>query len=698
MLISTAGLWSCLSAQSYVDFSPLRSAGPIPADFLESASLKYEREMNHWADSSKEMRSAVGTYYEEDFYYLNRLLQSGQVLFGDPLSQYVSQVADHILRDQAELRQQLRFYIVRSTVANASSTNDGIVLVNMGLLARVENEAQLAFVLCHEISHFVERHALKGFQQYIKQENDTKGLRKAKNYEILQEAHSLYSQEVEKEADRLGMALYLKADYPQSELSRVFDILKVADHDFGQEALDRSLLESDYLTFNQAQWPDTLEYVYDASLSAITHPQPLERKNALLENLEAYSPSDKTLIYWVGKKAFREARESSRFELCQRYQLERSYESAFYAASVLLKTQKHQQYLYKQLTYSLYAIAQFSHVGEFWDVHQDYEELAGPSHRLAYLMEQLNPPERTVLALSFAWKAQQRYPQDAELIKINQDLMQSLGRYYVDSLAYFYGLDQLEGKSDTSFVRTGLADLLADEAFRAAMKTNLQIGLNLRRAFKAPNSQTLGESQQKKIAGFTLDLDSLVLINPRFQSVDRRENPETQLKASAEGGAHYKASLQRHAKTLDLDLQLLAYDSLQVGDVDKLNDIQLFQEWLFEIPTNQGLQRISILQDEVAGLAERYGTSYFAWSQVVVVSDVRPGRKMMLWMGLFPPILPYSLYYVLTPTHKLYFYTTIYDIKRGKYLLVYPQQLRMKDRKDVINSVAYDLILQITSE
>lgn len=654
--------------------------------------------MSHWADSSKEMRSAVGAYYEEDFYYLNRLLQSGQVLFGDPLSQYVSQVADHILRDQPALRQQLRFYIVRSTVANASSTNDGIILVNMGLLARVENEAQLAFVLCHEISHFVERHALKGFQQHIEQENQTKGLRKAKNYEVLQEAHSLYSQEIEKEADRLGLALYLKADYPQAELARVFDILKVADHDFAQEPLDRSLFESDYLVFNQEQWPDTLEYAYDASLSAITHPQPGERKNAVLESLGDDAPSATSQNWWVGEKAFRAAREISRFELCQRYQMEHSYESAFYAASTLLKTQKHQQYLYKQLTYSLYALAQFSHVGEFWDVHQDYEELAGPSHRLAYLMEQLSPAERTVLALAFAWKAQQRYPQDGELSKINQDLMQSLGRYYVDSLGYFYGLDELADNSDTSFVRTGLADLLAEEAFREAMTLNLQIGLNLRAALKAPNNQSQAESQQKKIAGFKLGLDSLVLINPRFQSVDHRENPETQLKASAAGAARYKTSLQRHAKTLDLDLQLLAYDSLQVGDVDKLNDIQLFQEWLFEIPTNQDLRRISILQDEVAGLAERYGTSYFAWSQVVVVSDVRPGRKMMLWMGLFPPILPYSLYYVLTPTHKLYFYTTIYDIKRGKYLLVYPQQLRMKDRRDLINSVAYDLILQITSE
>ncbi|MEL6653477.1 MAG: hypothetical protein AAFQ87_21990 [Bacteroidota bacterium] len=159
-----------------------------------------------------------------------------------------------------------------------------------------------------------------------------------------------------------------------------------------------------------------------------------------------------------------------------------------------------------------------------------------------------------------------------------------------------------------------------------------------------------------------------------------------------------RQALRQQAKALDLSMQMLTYDSLRVGEVDRLNDIQLFQEWLFDLRDNQTVGRVSILQEDVAELARRYETNYFAWTQLVAITDRRPGRKMILWMGLFPPILPYSLYYTLTPAHNLYLYTTIYDVERGRALLVSPQQVRMKDRKDVINSVTYDLILQIKSE
>ncbi|MEM6344603.1 MAG: M48 family metallopeptidase [Bacteroidota bacterium] len=691
LLILTVGLGPYLSAQSYDDYKPLRSKGPIPQDFLVPASLKYDLEMVHWADSSKEYQEALGAYFAEDFYYLNRLLRSGQVIFGDTLSGYINRLADHILRDQPALRQQLRFYIVRSTVANASSTHDGIIFVNMGLLARLENEAQLAFVLCHEISHFVERHPLKSYQQYLAAESS-----RPNDPEWQESSHSSYSKEIEKEADRLGLGLYLKAGYSAEIMESAFEVLKVADQDFAQKAFDRSLFETQYLQFNKDQWPDTLEYAFDQSFNSTTHPHPDERLTTLLDVLKSQQPQQSGQIWQIGREAFRAAKNISRYELCQRYQMERAYEAGIYAAYSLLEQGKHPQYLRKQIAYGLYALAQYSHVGEFWDVHQDYEEIVGPSRRIAHLMEQLTAEERTVLALSVSWRAFQKAPQDSELKRMCEDLMQALGQYYVDGLDGFLGIAEVKEQVGLSFARGGLADLLEGEAFRKAMTQNLQIGLNKKRAFKPSLKQ--GEARLKKIEGFKLGLDSLILINPRYQKLDRRENPATQLLASAEGEANLKNSLKKHANSLELELQILSYDSLGVDDVDRLNDIQLFQEWLFELSTNQELARISILQDEVAGLAERYHTPYFAWSQVVVVTDKRPGRKMMLWMGLFPPILPYSMYYVFTPAHTLFFYTTIYDLKRGKYLLVYPEQVRMKDRKEVINATIYDLLLQVKTK
>jgi hypothetical protein len=53
---------------------------------------------------------------------------------------------------------EFRFFVVEDSSINAAALPDGTVLVNTALLGAVENEAQLAFVLSHEISHTLQVH------------------------------------------------------------------------------------------------------------------------------------------------------------------------------------------------------------------------------------------------------------------------------------------------------------------------------------------------------------------------------------------------------------------------------------------------------------------------------------------------------------------------------------------------------------
>jgi hypothetical protein len=53
---------------------------------------------------------------------------------------------------------EFRFFVVEDPGINAASLPDGTLLINTGLLGAVENEAQLAFVLSHEISHVLQVH------------------------------------------------------------------------------------------------------------------------------------------------------------------------------------------------------------------------------------------------------------------------------------------------------------------------------------------------------------------------------------------------------------------------------------------------------------------------------------------------------------------------------------------------------------
>ena len=77
----------------------------------------------------------------------------------DPeLNAYVRGVACRIASDYCG---EIRVYVMDRPYLNASMAPNGYMEVWSGLLLRAENEAQLAFVLGHELGHFLENHTLE---------------------------------------------------------------------------------------------------------------------------------------------------------------------------------------------------------------------------------------------------------------------------------------------------------------------------------------------------------------------------------------------------------------------------------------------------------------------------------------------------------------------------------------------------------
>lgn len=59
----------------------------------------------------------------------------------------------------------IRVYILRQPYFNAAMAPNGMLVIWTGLLLRAEDEAQLAFVLGHEIGHYVSRHSIERWRQ-----------------------------------------------------------------------------------------------------------------------------------------------------------------------------------------------------------------------------------------------------------------------------------------------------------------------------------------------------------------------------------------------------------------------------------------------------------------------------------------------------------------------------------------------------
>lgn len=121
----------------------------------------------------------------------------------------------------------IRVHLVRTPFFNASMAPNGMMQVWSGLLLRVDNEAQLAAVLGHEIAHYVARHSVERLRDAKSRSAFGQFLGMFGIVGVIGQLGMLasmfaYSRDHEREADRIGAILMSKAGYDVAEASKVW--------------------------------------------------------------------------------------------------------------------------------------------------------------------------------------------------------------------------------------------------------------------------------------------------------------------------------------------------------------------------------------------------------------------------------------------------------------------------------------------
>lgn len=125
----------------------------------------------------------------------------------------------------------VRVYPVRTPFFNASMAPNGMMQVWSGLLLRVDNEAQLAGVIGHEMGHYMQRHMLDRLRD-IKSRMAFSTFMAAFGVvglvgQVAAAASALaFSRDQERQADSIGVVLMRKAGYDPREASKVWNNLR----------------------------------------------------------------------------------------------------------------------------------------------------------------------------------------------------------------------------------------------------------------------------------------------------------------------------------------------------------------------------------------------------------------------------------------------------------------------------------------
>jgi predicted Zn-dependent protease len=92
----------------------------------------------------------------KEFY--DKIEKAGALSKNEQANAFISRLGERILAHSDNAPFEFKFSIIRSAAINAFATPGGYIYVNQGLITQVENEAQLAGVLAHEIAHVNGRH------------------------------------------------------------------------------------------------------------------------------------------------------------------------------------------------------------------------------------------------------------------------------------------------------------------------------------------------------------------------------------------------------------------------------------------------------------------------------------------------------------------------------------------------------------
>ncbi len=392
LIVSLLFISKGYAQQDFNNYKTLRSVGEIPKDFFYSTSDKITEQIQTGLKKGNLTKSQEKIFLQGIYYGIDELLHSGMVIYGDEISTYVSEVAEKVLKEKhPDLKAKLRFYTIKSNESNALSTDQGIVFVTTGLIAQLANEAQLAFVLGHEISHYTENHVIETFEY----KNHLKG-----HGDRIRQL-SIYSKDKELEADKLGVALYNSAGYSKSEMLPTFDVLMYSYLPFDEIEFPKNYFNSPYIYIPENLFPIKkydIKAVEDYDDSRSSHPNIKNRKAQVTKEIEKFEKWGDA-VYLLGKDRFEYIRNLSRFESIRTDILDAQYADAMYSIFLLEKEFPNSLYLKRMKAHSWLGLAQYKNAGSINETVDRSSELEGEIAAMHYFIKKLKNEATSTLAL-----------------------------------------------------------------------------------------------------------------------------------------------------------------------------------------------------------------------------------------------------------------------------------------------------------
>ena len=671
----------------------LKSEGSIPSAFLNTVKENYAINSQNRTDAELDDFNVMSSYA------IKQLLWSGKIVFGDTITRYLNRIADVILEDNPTLRKKIQIYTVKSSVVNAFTTPDGFIFVNLGLIASCESEAQLAYILAHEISHYVKQHSVN---RYTFKKQEEKNANKftwssSKREKIDYTARlnvSNYSKTQEIEADDYGLELFRKTSYNQNASITGFEMLSASDSLKNNFAFKKEYFTNDYLQ----NFDDSLLTKRNLSYSALgewiregeeiqdedeqdeedfaTHPNIDER----IENIsrKISDKQNENSLYLVGtKQEFETIQKVANYEVLQIQLLRTKYVDAIY--NIFSLTQKYNKNSSNDaaIAKAMYGLAKYGNIDETIQMNYDYEKVSWKDANWYEALGNMSKVDRTIFAFTYLFSNLDNRIDTLYTRRAITDLLTDVYIYHDDLLK-----DSLETEMN-NFDSVWINGIRKNPRFGEFLKEAKVEFDDYREWENFKSSQNNMYDYRRKVAkarfnGFKLGIDGVMITDVRYLKMNVRSGKIAPLKTIIDQEEYAIKSIERSAKKLDLNTLILDPRALSKEETTLaiFNDLATVNAW-YSAQSDVGGMYSFVPSNyvEIKEVANRNGTNHFirmAMLDLKVSSKDIKGVKLYMTIFTLPTLyfLPYTVYRILSDKESIVL-TEIYDIDKARPLVIY---------------------------
>ena len=731
---------------NYNYYSPLKCSGVVPEDFLKPSYKKYDKEVEKISKNkslTKKDRKLQNDFALLTSYKVDEILMSGKVLYGNKVSDYINEVAAKLLVSEPDLKSKMRFYLLNVPYANAFATNNGIVMVTTGLIAQLENEAQLAFVLSHEISHFKLSHS---FESYKKSQDILTG----KKYDDLGTDEKLvkilkYSKEHEAEADVEGLKIFAKAGYDKNESIKMMDILLYSYLPFDEIPFPKDYFNDSFYRLPAHYFPDSatpISAIEDEDDEDNSHPNIDFRKS----NLKKYIKGEKGALNFFGKEKFEEIVKISRYELGYLLIVRGSYVKAFYHAYLLSQTYGETTFGSELLMASMYGMNKWKQAvvrnDEDEEIKSDDKNYEGEISVPYYLFMSMKQDEFNILSSKFIntlyakkatnygfkvmcdsyidllyahkyaaadfnliaeavevensdvekdstketpkteTKIKKNFESKVRKIKKSKKISQasSTTKYYKN--AFVMNFKQL---GFTSFFDS------IDKCVIAIKKAEEDLGLSQLRSEpeRRYRQSIIDDNKQQRKKGKALGIDSIILFAPSFSAIyyDYEEiEPKIDNMSDEKKSIEMTKFIESMSASLNLNVNIIDINQRQSLTSDQLNRFGTISSWVTEKYSHSDKADPLFSQKYIDTLIEQDGYKNVCLTGFSYKSNKRMfDATVVVFSLILWPSFPFVMSYQADTDKKLDYFNVVLDMKTGEQKMVVYRTIRRRPKAKIIN-------------